>query len=99
MVMEGTLEISYGKYTYILEEGDASLRLHLPHHVHAFEGQAAESSQSSIPRIKNRKLVFNYQIELCGNGWNIGQKRPLTKSTSCTLTETYALRGENSTSV
>ena len=42
MVMEGTLEISYGKYTYILEEGDSIYYDSIvPHHVHAFEGQAA----------------------------------------------------------
>jgi len=42
MVMEGTLEISYGKYTYILEEGDSIYYDSIvPHHVNAFEGQAA----------------------------------------------------------
>jgi len=42
MVMEGTLEISYGKYTYILEESDSIYYDSIvPHHVHAFEGQAA----------------------------------------------------------
>ncbi|WP_321334331.1 XRE family transcriptional regulator [uncultured Bacteroides sp.] len=43
MVMEGTMEISYGKNTYILEEGDSIYYDSIvPHHVHAFEGQAAK---------------------------------------------------------
>ena len=37
MVMEGIMEISYGKNTYLLEEGDS-----VPHHVHAYEGQTAK---------------------------------------------------------
>ncbi len=43
MVMEGTMEISYGKHTYLLEEGDSIYYDSIvPHHVHAFEGQAAK---------------------------------------------------------
>jgi len=43
MVMEGIMEISYGKYTYVLEEGDSIYYDSIvPHHVHAFEGKAAK---------------------------------------------------------
>lgn len=43
MVMEGTIEISYGKNIYILEEGDSIYYDSIvPHHVHAFEGRAAK---------------------------------------------------------
>ena len=43
MVLKGTLEINYGKYTYLLEEGDTIYYDSIvPHHVHAFEGQAAQ---------------------------------------------------------
>lgn len=42
MVLKGTLEINYGKYTYLLEEGDTTYYDSIvPHHVHAFEGQEA----------------------------------------------------------
>lgn len=42
MVLKGTLEINYGKYTYLLEEGDTIYYDSIvPHHVHAFEGQEA----------------------------------------------------------
>lgn len=43
MILEGVMEISYGKNTYILEEGDSIYYDSIvPHHVHAFEGQAAK---------------------------------------------------------
>lgn len=43
MVMEGIMEISYGKSTYVLEEGDSIYYDSIvPHHVHAFEGRAAK---------------------------------------------------------
>lgn len=42
-VMEGVMEISYGKNTYLLEEGDSIYYDSIvPHHVHAYEGQAAK---------------------------------------------------------
>lgn len=41
MVLKGTLEINYGKYTYLLKEGDTIYYDSIvPHHVHALEGQA-----------------------------------------------------------
>ena len=43
IVMEGVMEISYGKATYLLEEGDSIYYDSIvPHHVHAYEGQAAK---------------------------------------------------------
>lgn len=43
MVMEGIMEISYGKNTYLLEQGDSIYYDSIvPHHVHAFEGKAAK---------------------------------------------------------
>lgn len=43
MVMESVMEISYGKHTYVLEEGDSIYYDSIvPHHVHAFEGRAAK---------------------------------------------------------
>lgn len=43
MVMAGAMEINYGKTTYVLEEGDSIYYDSIvPHHVHAFEGQAAK---------------------------------------------------------
>lgn len=43
MVMNGTMEISYGKNTYLLEEGDSIYYDSIvPHHVHAYQGQAAK---------------------------------------------------------
>ena len=42
-VLEGTMEISYGHDTYLLEAGDSIYYDSIvPHHVHAFEGQAAQ---------------------------------------------------------
>lgn len=43
MVMEGMMEISYGKSTHLLEEGDSIYYDSIvPHHVHAYEGRAAK---------------------------------------------------------
>ncbi|MCC8187545.1 MAG: XRE family transcriptional regulator [Bacteroides sp.] len=43
MVLEGIMEISYGNRTYLLEEGDSIYYDSIvPHHVHAYEGQAAK---------------------------------------------------------
>lgn len=43
MVMKGIMEISYGKNTYVLEEGDSIYYDSIvPHHVHALNGQAAQ---------------------------------------------------------
>lgn len=43
MVMEGTMEICYGKNTYLLEAGDTIYYDSIvPHHVHAYQGQAAK---------------------------------------------------------
>ncbi len=43
MVMEGIMEISYGKASYLLEEGDSIYYDSIvPHHVHAYEGKAAK---------------------------------------------------------
>jgi transcriptional regulator with XRE-family HTH domain len=43
IVMEGTMEISYGKSIYILEEGDSIYYDSIvPHHVHAYKGKAAK---------------------------------------------------------
>ena len=43
IVMEGIMEISYGKATYLLEEGDSIYYDSIvPHHVHTAEGQAAQ---------------------------------------------------------
>ncbi|MCD8079272.1 MAG: XRE family transcriptional regulator [Bacteroides sp.] len=43
MVQEGVMEISYGNKTYLLEEGDSIYYDSIvPHHVHAYEGQAAK---------------------------------------------------------
>lgn len=42
MVLDGVMEISYGKNTYILEQGDSIYYDSIvPHHVHAYEGSAA----------------------------------------------------------
>lgn len=43
MVLDGVMEISYGKNTYILEQGDSIYYDSIvPHHVHAYEGRAAK---------------------------------------------------------
>ncbi len=43
MVTKGVMEISYGKNTYVLEEGDSIYYDSIvPHHVHALNGQAAQ---------------------------------------------------------
>ena len=43
MVMEGTMEISYGKHTYLLEEGDSIYYDSIvPHHVHAYALEVPE---------------------------------------------------------
>ncbi len=43
MVLKGIMEISYGNKTYLLEEGDSIYYDSIvPHHVHAYEGQAAQ---------------------------------------------------------
>jgi transcriptional regulator with XRE-family HTH domain len=43
MVMKGIMEICYGKITYILEKGDSIYYDSIiPHHVHAYEGKAAQ---------------------------------------------------------
>ena len=42
MVVKGMVEITYGKNTYVLEEGDTIYYDSIvPHHVHAYEGQTA----------------------------------------------------------
>ena len=42
MVLKVMVEITYGKNTYVLEEGDTIYYDSIvPHHVHAYEGQAA----------------------------------------------------------
>ena len=42
MVMEGILEVNYGKHTYILEKGDTIYYDSIvPHHVHAYQGEEA----------------------------------------------------------
>ena len=42
MVVKGMVEITYGKNTYVLEEGDTIYYDSIvPHHVHAYESQAA----------------------------------------------------------
>ncbi|MBQ8673808.1 MAG: helix-turn-helix transcriptional regulator [Bacteroides sp.] len=42
-VMKGTMEISYGKHTYLLNEGDSIFYDSIvPHHVHGYQGQAAQ---------------------------------------------------------
>ena len=42
-VMEGAVEISYGKKTHVIEAGDSIYYDSIvPHHVHGFEGQAAK---------------------------------------------------------
>ena len=43
MVLNGKMEISYGKNTYLLEEGDSIYYDSIvPHHVHGYQGQAAK---------------------------------------------------------
>ena len=43
LIVKGIMEISYGKNTYLLEEGDSIYYDSIvPHHVHAYEGQAAK---------------------------------------------------------
>ncbi|KAA6335561.1 HTH-type transcriptional regulator SinR [termite gut metagenome] len=43
MVMEGIMEICYGKNTHILEEGDSIYYDSIiPHHVHSYQGKAAK---------------------------------------------------------
>ncbi len=43
MVLKGIMEISYGNKTYLLEEGDSIYYDSIvPHHIHAYEGQAAQ---------------------------------------------------------
>lgn len=42
-VMEGTMEVAYGKNTYVLEAGDSIYYDSIvPHHVHGYQGQAAK---------------------------------------------------------
>lgn len=42
LVMEGKIEISYGKHTYLLDEGDSIYYDSVvPHHVHGYQGKAA----------------------------------------------------------
>ena len=42
-VLEGQMEICYGKHTYLLEPGDSIYYDSIvPHHVHGYEGQAAK---------------------------------------------------------
>ena len=43
LVLEGTMEVCYGKNTYLLEEGDSIYYDSIvPHHVHGYKGQAAK---------------------------------------------------------
>ena len=43
MVLEGIMEINYGKNTYLLEEGDSIYYDSIvPHHVHGYQGQKAK---------------------------------------------------------
>ncbi len=43
MVLKGMLEVNYGKYTYLLKQGDTIYYDSIvPHHVHAYQGQTAQ---------------------------------------------------------
>lgn len=43
LVLEGVMEVCYGKNTYLLEEGDSIYYDSIvPHHVHGYKGQAAK---------------------------------------------------------
>ena len=96
MVMEGTMEISYGKNTYLLEEGDSIYYDSIvPHHVHAYEGQAAKIlAPFNFPLSTSTSCYTNVPS---ANGWNIGPKQHQTKNISFTLTATCASPGASST--
>ena len=103
MVMEGTMEISYGKNTYLLEEGDSIYYDSIvPHHVHAYEGQAAKIlavvytpiSPFNFPLSTSTSCYTNVPS---ANGWNIGPKQHQTKNISFTLTATCVSPGASST--
>jgi mannose-6-phosphate isomerase-like protein (cupin superfamily) len=42
-ILEGTMELVYGKSTYLLEVGDSVYYDSIiPHHIHGYQGQAAK---------------------------------------------------------
>ncbi len=100
-VLEGILEINYGKNTYILEEGDSiyydssSPTTYMP-----LPTIRRKSSESSTPPINLPSLwKYNYKTGRSASGWNIGPRRPPTRNIWYIPTATSVSPGRNSTNV
>ena len=97
-VLEGILEINYGKNTYILEEGDSIYydpTMYMPPPT-----IRRKSSESSIPPINLLPLwKYNYKTGHSASGWSIGPKRHPIKNIWYIPTATSVSPGRNSTNV
>ena len=100
-VLEGILEINYGKNTYILEEGDSIYYDSIvAHHVHAAADNTAKILGVIYTPINLQLLwTFNYKIRRSASGWNIGPRRHPTRSIWYSPTATSVSPGRNSTNV
>ena len=100
-VLEGILEINYGKNTYILEEGDSIYYDSIVAHPYMpLPTIRRKSSESSTPPINLQLLwTFNYKIRRSASGWNIGPRRHPTRSIWYIPTATSVSPGRNSTNV
>ena len=93
-VLEGVLEINYGKNTYILEEGDSITTYMPPPTIRR------KSSESSTPPINLPSLwKYNYKTGRSASGWNIGPRRHPTRNIWYIPTATSVSPGRNSTNV
>ena len=96
-VLEGVLEINYGKNTYILEEGDSIYydSTYMPPPT-----IRRKSSESSTPPINLPSLwKYNYKTGRSASGWNIGPRRHPTRNIWYIPTATSVSPGRNSTNV
>ncbi len=100
-VLEGILEINYGKNTYILEEGDSIYYDSIvAHHVHAAADNTAKILGVIYTPINLQLLwTFNYKIRRSASGWNIGPRRHPTRNIWYIPTATSVSPGRNSTNV
>ena len=81
MVMQGTMEICYGKNTYLLEEGDSIYYDSIvPHHVHAYQGQAAKILAVSTPPYNTCIYINSYRARYCLWLWRAHVFPPKTPS-------------------
>ena len=95
-VMEGEVEVEYGKEKYSLKEGDSIYYDSIvKHHLHGAPGKC----QIEHILLKQDRRVIRCMSAHSDSGSNTGLRQPQTKNTSSTATVTSALLGVSSMSV